>query len=62
MLEYQGIDLDTDLGMGDTNPLNPIRKFTVGKRWKAFGDLVNMGSFCVSVLLAIAFAQTVKLF
>ena len=62
MLEYQGIELDTDLGLGDNNPLNPIRTFNSGQRWKAVGDLMYMSSFCILIFLAIAFAQTVKLF
>ena len=62
MLEYQGIELDTNLGLGDNNPLNPIRTFNSGNRWKAVGDLMFMSSFCMSVVLAIAFAQNIKLF
>ena len=62
MLEYQGIELDTDLGLGDRNPLNTVKTFNSGNRWKAIGDLIFMSSFCVCVFLAIAFAQAVKLF
>ena len=62
MLEYEGIELDTNLGLGDKNPLNPIKTFNLGYRWKAVGDLMFMSSLCILVFLAIAFAQSVKLF